>query len=91
MFNKKGQIGETMTWLIATVIIILIIIMFLFSSSILSKAKNIKITFNNLEISSDVLLVKSTFTYFLLGKEISLRNYLIEKTDIQKMEEIWDA
>ncbi len=44
MFNrrgKKGAIGATMTWVVATIIIFVILMVFLFAISYISKAKSI--------------------------------------------------
>jgi hypothetical protein len=40
-YNKKAQIGETLTWVIATLIIALILVLFVIASSTLGKAKNL--------------------------------------------------
>lgn len=48
--NKKAQIGETITWTAATLIIIGVLIIFLIFSSLLSKLKVI----NTFEIKSDI-------------------------------------
>lgn len=38
-FNKKAQLGETMTWFIATIVIIGILIIFTFVSSLFAESK----------------------------------------------------
>lgn len=40
--NKRGQIGETITWTVATIVLIVLLIIFIYSSIALSKVKNIK-------------------------------------------------
>jgi len=40
--NKKGQIGESITWVVATIILIVILIVFIYSSIALAKIKSIK-------------------------------------------------
>jgi hypothetical protein len=37
--SKRGQIGESITWVVATVILIILLIVFIYASIILSKAK----------------------------------------------------
>jgi len=42
MLNKKqGQVSDTMTWVVATIIIVVILLIFILVSSLLAKAKNI--------------------------------------------------
>ena len=40
MLNNKGQIAETMTWVVATIIVVVTLIVFIFISTSLSKAKD---------------------------------------------------
>lgn len=42
MNNKKAQLGETLTWVVATLIIIVTLLLFIFLSSNLAKLKDIK-------------------------------------------------
>lgn len=37
--NKKGQVGETVTWVVATLIIVIVLVSFIYASSVLSKVK----------------------------------------------------
>lgn len=39
--SKKAQIGETVTWFIATIVIVLILMFFTFGASYLAKAKGV--------------------------------------------------
>jgi hypothetical protein len=39
--NKHGQVGETLTWVIATIIILIVLIVFVYASIGLAKSKNI--------------------------------------------------
>ena len=58
---KKAQIGETMTWIIATVIIILILVISITISNFsFGKDRNLKV-----EQDSDILASKSMFAYLL--------------------------
>jgi len=45
MLSKRGQVSDTMTWVVATVIIVVILLSFIFISSILAEAKNIPSNF----------------------------------------------
>jgi hypothetical protein len=40
--NNKAQVGESVTWIVATVILIIILIVFIYASIILSESKNLK-------------------------------------------------
>ena len=39
--NKKAQLGETTTWIVATLMIIVVLIFFIYASSILAKKNNV--------------------------------------------------
>jgi len=41
MFNKKATIGATMTWVVATIIILFIIIFFIYASYYIAKEKGV--------------------------------------------------
>lgn len=64
MLNKKAQISETMTWVVATIIIILILTAFVYSSGLFGKAKEVtidkisKISKKNLIASASTLIPK---------------------------------
>ena len=38
-FKKRGQVADTTTWIVATLIIVFVILIFVYSSSLLSKTK----------------------------------------------------
>ena len=61
MLNKKAQVGETMTWIVATVIIIVILILTLYTSAVLSKMKAVK--YDPLTKKIDRVGQKITFAY----------------------------
>jgi len=42
MLNKKAQISDTLTWIVATIVIIVIIVIFIYFTSALAKAKTIE-------------------------------------------------
>lgn len=65
--NKKAQIGETMTWVIATIIIIAILVFSIYASSLLAKTK--KTIFYKDKRESDLIMEKSLFAYFSLDDE----------------------
>ena len=61
MSNKKAQVGETMTWIVATVIIIVILILTLYTASVLGKMKVAK--YDPFETKIDRIEQKITFAY----------------------------
>ncbi len=67
--NQKAQIGETMTWIVATIIIVVILILSLYTTSLLAQTK--KIASYKYERESDLLMEKSLFSYFLAEDEIT--------------------
>ena len=78
MFNKKlGQIGKTITWIVATVIIIMILIVSIFvATSYLGGSK--KADFSK---QTDILASKSFFAYLLTENTEGQTIYSKIKTD----------
>ena len=68
-FNKKGQVGETVSWIIATIVVIGIVVFFIYVSILISKTKIIQ----TLSLQSDVaekpelLLHKTALSHQLTG------------------------
>ncbi len=66
MLNKKAQISEVMTWVVATLVILSILIIFIYASSLLAqktkviKAKDLKI---DLGKEVDLLEIKNLIAY----------------------------
>jgi len=61
--NKKAQVGETLTWIIATLIIIITLIIFIYASSVLPKEHiSPKV---NVEDEVDGIEMKISFAHFL--------------------------
>jgi len=63
--KKKAQIGETLTWIVATIIIVLLL------SSLFGKAKKVSVEKDSLfsktySRTNDLVLEESVFTYFLI-------------------------
>ena len=68
--NKKAQIGETLTWVVATLIIIFVLIIFIYASVLMSKVKAINpnklsIKFSETESKIGWVEVKTIFAYSL--------------------------
>lgn len=63
MKNKKAQVGETITWIVATVIIIFVLVISIFTADFfLGKSKEIKESYFQ---TADILASKSLFSYML--------------------------
>ncbi len=65
MLNNKnrGQIGETMTWVVATIVIIAILIISVYAASLLANTKK-TISYQEEKRKSNLLMEKSLFAYF---------------------------
>jgi biopolymer transport protein ExbD len=48
--NRKGQVGESITWVIATIVVIVLLIIFVYASIVLSEFKSLKV--NSKKIST---------------------------------------
>jgi hypothetical protein len=85
MLNKKAQVGETVTWIVATVIIVVILLFFLFGA--LAETKSVKKFRPSLISESsyqgdDLFLKKNVFTYVSITKDNSrkrMETYLVKK------------
>ena len=75
MLNKKrGQVSDTITWIVATIIIVVILLIFVFASSVLANAKNlgpnlVSEFIGDYEKKANWIDVKTEFAY-----EINLNN-----------------
>ncbi len=65
--NKKAQVGDTMTWIVATIIIVVTLIIFIYVSSALKVVKDIKIPDLKTDSEEDVnwLEKKISFAHLL--------------------------
>lgn len=61
--NKRGQVGESISWVVATIILIVILIVFIYLSVLLSKTKSISISIK--DSSVDWITAKTQFAYSL--------------------------
>jgi len=52
MTNKKGQVGESITWVVATIILIVLLIIFIYASIVLSEFKSLKINTKKISTGS---------------------------------------
>lgn len=63
MFNRRGQVGETVTWLIGTLVIIVILVVSIFIVQFYTKIKG---TIYEVNVADD--LAKKSFLSYLLTK-----------------------
>lgn len=65
--NSRGQVADTMTWIVATIIIITILVLFVYASSVLAKTKSVgrfaKGLFSEDDNGADWIKVKMDFAY----------------------------
>ncbi len=70
--NKRAQISEIMTWVIATIIILFILLLFVYSASLFAqKTKTIKAKTLTADLDKDVDLIetKNSITYAIASEE----------------------
>lgn len=70
--NNKGQVGDTITWFVATIAIIVILLFFIFGASMLGSTKSIgkyreSLTSGASYEGDELFLKKSIFTYLDLS------------------------
>lgn len=64
MINKKAQVGESITWVVATIIVVVLLIIFIYASILLSKTKSLKFDIKaNSEDSFDWINSKTQIAY----------------------------
>lgn len=84
--NKKGQLGETMTWIVATLVILVLLALSLYAADFLAKAKSNPSSFFSLDYSKtdDILMDNSLFAYFNT-KDSGIKSKIYE--DLKKISE----
>jgi hypothetical protein len=58
--NKKAAIGETLTWTVATFIIVTMIILFLFFSGLMARLKSVSVDSGNIAVDGEDLIESKT-------------------------------
>ncbi len=84
--KTKGQVGETLTWIVATLLIIVLLLFFIFGASLLGKTKKVgnfrsSLTSKSSFEGGDIFLKKSLFTYVSLGPQS--KRIVVDKKLIQ--------
>jgi len=68
MLNKKAQVGESITWVVATIIVIVLLLIFIYASILLSKTKSLESGKENSEYSFDWINSKTQIAYSINDK-----------------------
>lgn len=67
MLNKRAQLSDAMTWIVATLIIIFILVIFIFASETIAKWKSISslnaIGDENSENTTNIIKMKNSFAF----------------------------
>lgn len=88
--HKKSQIGETITWVVATLIIIVVLLISVYASSLLSKTKDFSSGyFYTEDLEYDLLAKKSMFAFLLtnLQGENIVYDQLSNEEDLNELSE----
>lgn len=70
--NKRGQVAETMTWVVATLIIIVLLSISIYATTILANAKSVSSKTESVfslgySRTQDVVMENSLFAYFQIN------------------------
>lgn len=101
MSSKRGQIGETITWIVATLIILVILMISTYVSSLLAEKEKILRDDSGLNAGGNILLKESLFAYLLtenseketvheqIQKNLDLNQFSVElgRSVFQKLDE----
>ena len=74
--NKRAQVGETITWIVATIIIIFILLVFIYASIVLGKTKAVnpdKVKLKTYDAENEITFIEAKT---LLAKKINSDNNL---------------
>ena len=79
MQNKRGQVGDTLTWIVATIIIVGLLVFFTFGAATFASTKNLARGFKSTVFSSsqksntDIIVQQSVYTYLQTKNEDTQR------------------
>lgn len=71
MLNKKAQLGETMTWVVATLIIVTLLLIFIYVSSVLYPIKKLKVPDLKVDLDRKIDFIYSKTNLAYANKELS--------------------
>ncbi len=67
--NKNAQVGETLTWIVATIVIIILLIIFVYAVYAISKTKNISFSLGGFVADEGSSLAKQQMLFAILEKD----------------------
>lgn len=84
--NKKAQVGETVTWIVATIVIVVVLIFYIFGASMLGSTKSVggvkdSIFSRSQSFGDNIFLKKSIYSYLLVSSESLKKKIDIYLTD----------
>ncbi len=86
--NKRGQLGETMTWIVATLIIIVLLSISIYVASLLADIKgDTSSAFSSgYSRTQDIVMENSLLAYFSIGDD-SIKNEMKKNMEKMNLEE----
>lgn len=85
--NKRAEIGESITWVVATVIILVVLTIFIFASNVLGKFQTISVSSGEKTLNSDNYLeIKTQKAFSINGNNKEIINKWIGYKEIKEEE-----
>lgn len=83
MKNKRAQVGETITWIIATIVLIGVIMIFIYISVAMSKTKSLEAGVKEgAEDSADWINSKTELAYSINpNNKVRIQRWISQKTE----------
>lgn len=83
MINKKGQVGESVTWIVVTILLIVILLVFIYAATALAKVKSLKTDIKaNLGDSVDWVSSKTQMAYSISSdNKNKIQEWISQKTE----------
>lgn len=83
IINKKGQVGESITWIIATIVLIVVLLIFIYASLALSKTKAFKLNMDEEAGNSvDWIDSKTDMAYSInSNNKIRIQNWISKRSE----------
>ncbi len=84
--NRSAQVGETVTWIVATIIIVVILVVFIFISSKIAVLKNLGSNINSLSLGADSetynwVAMKTSFAYLINSENKNIIDKWIKENE----------
>jgi len=81
--NKKAQVGETLTWTVATIAIFIILVLFVFAVSTLSNKKDVVFGIGNYITDKGSILAEQQVFFAILNKDGGKIKQLVEQGNLE--------